>query len=264
MSMLQFLKESTFRANDVITRSISILSRHYISIAGLCLLLFLVSNLSTLLSIYFDGYANLVKVGMLLLFVFLYFSLQLVLLKRAVHLVKEEPSIGLWKYLPSFWQFSQYIGGLIVYSILAGFVYLLMYVLCFPLLYLDIDMDTIRNEIHPLLTGFVMLIVVLRTIFYPFFIIEQQAGTFKAYKFSLALTRGNVFRLAIIVFAVAFTHLLMVSAEYFNYVLVAKIFSVINSFVMIPMVSIVMSVVYVDMMKSYAGSDDPSLIDNLI
>ncbi len=262
--MIEFLKESTFRANEVFTRSIGILSKHYISIAGLCLLLFLVSNSSTILSIYFVEYSDLFKVSMLLVFVFLYFSLQLVLLKRAVHIVKEEPSIGLLRYLPTFWQFSQYIIGLIIYSILAGIVYLLMYVLCFPLLYLGLGIDTVRNEIHPILTGLVMLTVVLRTIFYPFFIIEQKASTFRAYKFSLALTRGNVIRLALIVLAVAFTHLLMVSAEYFGYVLVAKIFSVINSFVMIPMVSIVMSVVYVDMMKNYAGSDDPSLLDNII
>lgn len=264
MSMLPFLKESTFRANEVINRSIRVLSSHYISIAGLCLSLFLVSNLSTLLSIYFDGYASLVKVGMLLFFVVLYFSLQLVLLKRAIHLVKEEPSIGWMQYIPTFWQFSQYIIGLIVYSVLAGVVYLLMYVLCFPLLYLGIGIDTVRNEIHPLLTGLVMLVVILRTIFYPFFIIEHQWNTFKAYKFSLALTKGNVFRLALIVLAVALTHILMVSSEYFGYVLVAKILSVVNSFVIIPLVSIVMSVVYIDMMKNYAGSDDPSLLDNII
>lgn len=262
--MLQFLKTSTFRANDVFFRAIGVLSRHYISIAGLCFLLFIVSNLSTLLSIYFADYEEMVKVPMLLLFVVLYFSLQLVLLKRAVHLVKEEPRICFWNYFPSVPKFLSYIFGLLIYSVLAGVVYLLMYVLCFPLLYLGVSMDTVRNEIHPMLTGLVMVVVILRTVFYPFFIIEHNLSTWKAYKFSVAMTKGNVFSLLFIVLAVAFTHLLQVGSEYLGYVYIAKVFSVINSFVIVPLVSIVMSIVYVDMMRSYRGGENPTLMDNII
>lgn len=262
--MLQFLKESTFRANDVFFRAIGILSRHYISIAGLCFLLFIVSNLSTLLSIYFEDYAEVVKISMLLLFVVLYFSLQLVLFKRAVHLVKEEPPIGFWNYFPSISKFLSYIIGLLVYSIIAGIVYLVMYVLCFPLLYLGIGIDTVRNEIHPILTAVVMVVVVLRTAFYPFFIIEHSMSTWKAYKFSVAMTKGNVFSLLFIVLAVALTHLLQVGSEYLGYMYVAKFFSVVNSFVIVPLVSIVMSIAYVDMMKKYQGGDNPTLMDNIL
>jgi len=254
--MLNYLKDITFKANDVFLRAIDILMRNYVSIAGLCFLLFITSNLST----YFMG----LKVLLLLLFIGLYFSLQLVLLKNAIVLARGEKKPGFWGYVPSFSQFVNYIIGLLFYSLIAFVVYLVMYVLCFPLLFLGISMDTVRSEIHPFLTGVIMLFVLIRTTFYPFFIIEHGFNTFKSYKFSLAMTKGNVFRLLIVIFIVASTHLLQLGAEYFGYTLVSQILGLVNSFVIIPIVSIVMSIVYVDMMKSYKGGADPSLIDNII
>lgn len=78
------------------------------------------------------------------------------------------------------------------------------------------------------------------------------------------MTKGNVFRLLIVIFIVASTHLLQLGAEHFGYTLVSQILGLVNSFVIIPIVSVVMSIVYVDMMKSYKGGADPSLIDNII
>lgn len=78
------------------------------------------------------------------------------------------------------------------------------------------------------------------------------------------MTKGNVFRLLTIVFIVAFTHLLQLGTEYMGYTLVSRILSVVNSFVIIPVVSVVMSIVYIDMVKAYKGDSDPSLIDNII
>lgn len=262
--MLEFLKDITFKANDVILRAIDILMRNYISIAGLCFLLFITSNLSSFLAIYLDSSNYFVKVVLLLLFVGLYFGLQLVLLKRAIFLAKEERSGGLKGYLPTPSQFLYYIVGLLFYSLISFCIYLLMYVLLFPLLFIGVEMRTIQSEIHPFLTGLLMLFVLIRTTFFPFFIIEDGFNTFKSYRFSLAMTKGNVFRLLAIVFIVAFTHLLQLGTEYLGYTLVSRILSIVNSFVIIPVVSVVMSIVYIDMMKAYKGDSNPSLIDNII
>lgn len=262
--MLQFLRERTFKANEVFLNAIAILGKHYVSIAGLCFLLFVVSNLSTFLSFYFEGAPDFVRIFFMLFFVVMYFGLQLVLLKRAVHLTRDEAPIKFIHYIPSTKQFVSYITGLVVYSLMAATAYLIVYIICFPLLYLGVNMDTIRYEIHPLLTGVLMLVIVMRTVFYPFFIIEQNCGTWRAYKFSLALTKGNVFSLLFVVMAVASTHMLQLGAEYMGYGFIGKLFSIINAFVIIPLVSLVMSVVYVDMMKEYRGGEDPSLLDSII
>ncbi|OYD43413.1 hypothetical protein [Sphingobacterium cellulitidis] len=262
--MLDFLKDITFKANDVVLRAVDILMRNYISIAGLCFLLFVTSNLSSFLAMYLDSSNLLVKICLLLLFVGVYFSLQLVLLKKAIFLAKEEKSHGIMDYLPSMPQFCYYILGLLLYSLIAFVVYIVMYVLLFPLLYLGVNMNTVQTEIHPFLTGLIMLFVLIRTTFFPFFILENGFNTFKSYRFSLAMTKGNVLKLLTIIFIVAFTHLLQLGTEYMGYSLVSKILSLINAFVIIPVVSLVMSIVYIDMMKAYKGGSDPSLMDNII
>ena len=262
--MLDFLKDITFKANDVVLRAVDILMRNYISIAGLCFLLFVTSNLSSFLAMYLDSSNLLVKICLLLLFVGVYFSLQLVLLKKAIFLAKEEKSHGIMDYLPSMPQFCYYILGLLLYSLIAFVVYIVMYVLLFPLLYLGVNMNTVQTEIHPFLTGLIMLFVLIRTTFFPFFILENGFSTFKSYRFSLAMTKGNVLKLLTIIFIVAFTHLLQLGTEYMGYSLVSKILSLINAFVIIPVVSLVMSIVYIDMMKAYKGGSDPSLMDNII
>ncbi|MGB7529610.1 hypothetical protein [Sphingobacterium cellulitidis] len=262
--MLDFLKDITFKANDVVLRAVDILMRNYISIAGLCFLLFVTSNLSSFLALYLDSSNLLVKICLLLLFVGVYFSLQLVLLKKAIFLAKEEKSHGIMDYLPSMPQFCYYILGLLLYSLIAFVVYIVMYVLLFPLLYLGVNMNTVQTEIHPFLTGLIMLFVLIRTTFFPFFILENGFNTFKSYRFSLAMTKGNVLKLLTIIFIVAFTHLLQLGTEYMGYSLVSKILSLINAFVIIPVVSLVMSIVYIDMMKAYKGGSDPSFMDNII
>ncbi|MBV2226715.1 MULTISPECIES: hypothetical protein [Sphingobacterium] len=262
--MLDFLKDITFKANDVVLRAIDILMRNYISIAGLCFLIFVTSNLSSFLAMYLDSSNLIVKVLLLLLFVAIYFGLQLVLLKKAIFLAKDEKSHGLMDYLPTMSQFCYYILGLLLYSLIAFVVYIVMYVALFPLLYLGVNMNTVQTEIHPFLTGVIMLFVLIRTTFFPFFIVENGFNTFKSYRFSLAMTKGNVLRLLAIIFIIAFTHLLQLGTEYMGYSLVSKILSLINSFVIIPVVSVVMSIVYIDMIKAYKGSSDPSLMDNII
>lgn len=262
--MLDFLKDITFKANDVVLRAIDILMRNYISIAGLCFLIFVTSNLSSFLAMYLDSSNLIVKVLLLLLFVAVYFGLQLVLLKKAIFLAKDEKSHGLMDYLPSMSQFCYYILGLLLYSLIAFVIYIIMYVALFPLLYLGVNMNTVQTEIHPFLTGVILLFVLIRTTFFPFFIVENGFNTFKSYRFSLAMTKGNVLRLLAIIFIVAFTHLLQLGTEYMGYSLVSKILSLINSFVIIPVVSVVMSIVYIDMIKAYKGSSDPSLMDNII
>ncbi|MFZ4262292.1 hypothetical protein ACFRAE_09625 [Sphingobacterium sp. HJSM2_6] len=249
--MLEFLKDITFKANDVFLRAIDILMRNYISIAGLCFLLFVTSNLSSFLAIYLDSSNLFIKIALLLIFVGLYFSLQLVLLKNAVVLAKGDKSPGFWGFVPSFYQFLNYIFGLILYSLITFVVYCIMYVLCFPLLFLGLSMDTVRFEIHPFLTGLVLLFVLIRTTFFPFFIIENGFNTIKSYKFSLSMTKGNVMKLLVIIFIIASTHLMQIGADYLGYFLVSKILSLINSFIIIPVVSVVMSIVYIDMMKAY-------------
>lgn len=263
--MLEFLKSSTFRANEVFLRGFTILRKHYISIAGLCLLLFITNTLSTFLAVLLtDVHYMTVKVLFLLLFIVAFFGLQLVLIKRVVLLANDIPHASLMTYLPSIRQFLNFILGLVIYSALLLVSYLVCAVFCLPLLYLDVDVDTITKEINPVLTAVLMMLVLTRISFYPFFILEKGFNIIRAFKLSIAFTKGNVVTLLILMFLLAAVYLLQITGEYFEYFVLAKILGVINTFIITPGVSVVMAVAYVDMMKEYEGSDNPELFKNIL
>ena len=263
--MLQFLKDTTFKANDVFRRAMKILKSHYISVAGLCFLLFVTSNLSTFLAVYLsDRTVGAVKVPLLLLFLTLFFGLQLILIKRAILLSQHVEHTKLRNYIPSFAQFLNFIFGLVMYSLLTGLVYLLISVLCFPLLYAGVSMDSLKLEINPFLTGVVMMLILIRISFFPFFILEKQVNVFRSFRLSVALTRGNVINLLLLMLVLASAYFLQLGCEYMSYVYLAKFLSLINTFVIIPSVSLVMAIAYTNMMKDYHGGDDPRLFKNII
>lgn len=262
--MLEFLKESTFRAGDVISRALSILKNHYISIAGLCFMLFVTYNLSAFLAVYMAESPGFIRNLMFLIFVTLYFSIQLALIKRAILLAQGVKHSHFTQYIPTVKQFINFIFGLVLYSLLIGVVYILCSVLALPLLYLNVPMEMISYEINPFLTGVVMMFILIRISFFPFFILVNNYNIFRACRNSVAFTKGNVINLLMLIFVLAFTHLLQITFEYFEYNVFAKISSVINTFIVIPLVSLVMAIAYIDMIREYKGSDDPELFKNII
>ncbi|WP_437921756.1 hypothetical protein [Sphingobacterium sp. LRF_L2] len=263
--MLQFLKESTFKANDVFLRAMSVLRKHYFSMAGLCFLLFVTSNLSSYLAFTLED-SKLYFLKALLCFVFLtlFFGTQLILIKRALLLVRGIEHADFKDYIPSSKQFVNFLLGFILYSFLIGIVYFLTSILSFPLLYVGIEMESLSMEVNPFLTGVIMMFVLIRITFFPYFIVDKKFNLFRSCKLSIALTKGNTINLLLLMFAVGMAYLFQVSFEYLGYFLIAKVFSVINTFVIIPSVSLVMAVAYHDMMKEYKGGDDPELLKNII
>jgi len=132
-----------------------------------------------------------------------------------------------------------------------------------PLLYIGVNMDTILWEINPLLTGIIMMLVLIRISFFPFFILEKGFSIIRAFKWSIAFTKGNMTNLLILMFLLAFAYILQVSFERLEYFNLAKISSILNTFIIIPAVSVVMATAYVDMLKEYKGSDNPELFKNI-
>lgn len=201
---------------------------------------------------------------MLVVFIVLFFGLQLVLIKRAILLANNVERAELMAYIPSVKQFFNFLLGLIIYSVLIGVVYLGCSIACMPLLYMNVDMNTILWEINPLLTGIVMMLILIRISFFPFFILEKNYSVFRAGRLSIAFTKGNVVNLLILMLVLASAYILQITFEYFEYPLLAKVSSILNTFIIIPSVSLVMAIAYVDMMKEYKGSDDPELFKSII
>lgn len=263
--MLQYLKQSTFKANDVFMTAIRLLKRHYFSIAGLCFLLFITSSLSSYLAFTLaESSGDGVKGLMCFVFVTLFFGTQLVLIKRALLLAQGVQHAYFKDYIPSAKQFVNFLLGFILYSFLLGIVYLLSSILTFPLLYLGADMETLSMEINPFLTAVIMMFVLMRITFFPYFIVDKKYGLLRSCRLSVALTKGNVMNMFLLMLAVGTAYILQASFEYVGYFVIAKIFGAINTFVIIPSVSLVMATAYHHMMQDYKGGDDPKLLKSII
>ena len=263
--MLQYLKQCTFKANDVFLRAIGILKSHYFSIAGLCFLLFVTSNTSSYLAWNLQDYSSVVLNWFLcFLFMTVFFGTQLILIKRALLLAHGIEHADFKDYIPSTKQFLNFLLGFVFYSVLVGVVYLLTSIVSFPLLFLGIDMKTLCMEVNPFLTGLIMLFVLIRITFFPYFIADKNTNLFRACRLSIALTRGNVVSLLLLFLTIGLAYIFQLSFEYFEYFIAAKIFSFINTFFVIPSVSLVMAVAYQEMLKDYDGGDDPKLLKNII
>ena len=261
--MIQFLRDSTFAVNEVISKSWDLLRKHYFSIAGLCFLLFLTSNTSGILAFYFNEVNAFLSIFMAFLFVILYFGTQLTLFKYIFTLIDKKEKINLSETIPSTKELLYFFMAMVCIALLALVCYLLVSVLGFPLVYADIDVSLIVS-ITRAIAAVIIFLFLLRVAFYPFFIIERHATPFRAIRLSFALTKGNLTKLLLILAFFAILHLLYVYFNYIGYPLVSTAFSILNLFLVAPLSSVVIAVAYRDMIVDYQGGEDPEMIKNII
>src|SRR5690606_30855593 len=226
--MIEFLKESTFAVNEVISRSWDLLRKHYFAVAGLCFMLFLTSNTSGILAFYFSEVNAFLSVFMAFLFVILYFGAQLTLFKYIFMLIDHKARVRLIDAIPSTKELLFFFAGMITIALIALGFYLVVSGAAFPLVYSDIDVPLMVN-VARIISGIVIFIFLLRVAFYPFFIIDRQAEPFRAIRLSFALTRGNVTKLLLILAFFAILHLLYLYFNYSGYPMVSTALSLLNS-----------------------------------
>lgn len=261
--MIQFLKDSTFAVNEVMNRSWDLLKKHYFSIAGFCFLLFITSNTSGILAFYFSEVNAFLSVFMAFLFVILYFGTQLTLFKYIFTLIDKKDKVNLTDTIPSTKELLYFFTSTFSIALLALVFYLVISIIAFPLVYAGIEVSLMVN-VARIISAVVIFIFLLRVAFYPFFIIERQAEPFRALRLSFALTRGNVTKLLLILAFFAILHLLYLYFNYTGYPMVSTVLSLVNSFLVGPLSSVVIAVAYRKMVADYHGGDDPRVIKNII
>lgn len=247
--MIQFLKESTFAVNDVIRKSWEVLKSYYFSIAGLCLSLFITSNASGILAFYMQDINPALSYFMALLFVIAYFGIQLTLFKYLFRLIDRQEKIKLSETIPTTREMLHFFFAMIAVSLLVLISYLIVSVLAWPLIYW-LGVETVVNGTY-LAAAFLTLYLLLRIAFYPFFIIDRNSRGMEAIRLSVALTKGNVVKLLLILAFFAILHLLYIYFNYLGYPLISTFVSILTSFIVVPLSSVIIAMAYRDMVKRY-------------
>ncbi|MBP3943821.1 beta-carotene 15,15'-monooxygenase [Sphingobacteriaceae bacterium WQ 2009] len=261
--MIQFLKESTFAVNEVFVKSVELLKRNYFSVAGLCFLLFITSNASSALAVYFKDINVVLSIFMALIFVVLYFGINLSLFKYILSQIDREDHFSVSATIPSTKELLNFFTAMISIAGISIVMLLLFAVVCFPIVYLKVPVSSLANIV---LIGAAVFtfIFVIRVAFYPFFIIDRKETSIRAIRLSFALTKGNVTKLLLILAIFALLHLLQWYFNFMGYNILAVCLSFVNSFLVVPLSSIVITVAYRDMISDYQGGDDPAIIKNII
>ncbi|UIR57223.1 beta-carotene 15,15'-monooxygenase [Sphingobacterium sp. SRCM116780] len=261
--MIQFLKESTFAVNDVLSKSINILKGHYFSIGGLLLSIFLLFVIAHELTFYLEMSSFLVKIPLMLLFAISLLGLQLFLFKYILNLLDHKEHVGFVQTWPSWTELASFLGGIVLFTLASILILVFSMIVCFPLIYMGIDTEVVSFEIVPNVGAVLSFFILLRISFFPFFIIDKGTNVTKSLRWSLAITKGNVIRLFLILLSLAFVSVLNIYWVYMDYSIMAIIFSLINSFLIIPLTSVVYTVAYRDMVQEYKGSEDPEILSNI-
>ena len=262
--MINFLKESTFVVNDVIRKSWDVTKRNYFSIATLCFLMFITSNASGLMAFFLKDVNKGLSVLMALFFVFLYFTINLSMLKYIFHLLdNEENEVSIVSTLPTRQQIIRFIVGMLYFMLVIIGVYVVVVLVAFPFIYTGIKLNIIINI--AVSVGIVAIFITwVRISFFPFFIIDKNQPPFGSLKFSLAITKGNFTKILMLLLVLGGFHVLYLFLSYLQWPVIAFFVNILSSFIIVPLSSVALTIAYRKMMGAYKGDEKPDIIHNLV
>lgn len=262
--MIEFLKQSTFSVNEVIAKAWHITKNHYFSIALLCFLMFATLSFSSLLAMFLKDINQALNFVLFLVFISAYLVCNLSLFKFIFHLLDHETEeLSVSDTLPTKKQIINFLIGSFFFTLSILGVYVIVALLVFPFVYTGIDMQLLVNL--AISVGLVAIFITwLRISFFPFFIIDKSERPFQSLKLSLAITKGNFFKILLLLFVLGFFQILYLVLNYFELTVIATFVNILSSFIIVPLSSVALTVAYRKMTAEYNGDQEPDILTNII
>ncbi|MFD2286601.1 hypothetical protein GJU39_16880 [Pedobacter petrophilus] len=275
--MINYLKESTFAVNDVIRKAWSIMTRHYFSIATLCFLMFITASASSLMAFFIKDVSRVLSFFMVIIFIMLYFTLNLSLFKYIFHLIdNEDEDVTIVGTLPTRQQIIRFLIATLYFIGCILFIGLIL----FPVLYV---LDPVLRYLVRIgwvesfkATGIIitqvavgigilaLFITWLRISFFPFFIIDKNVGPFESIKLSLAITKGNFTKILLLLLVLGGGYLIYLLFNFLHWPFVAFVVNILSSFIIVPLSSVALTVAYRKIAGEYKGDEHPDILHNIV
>jgi len=264
MTMINFLKESTFTVNEVIGKAWLVTKRNYFSIATLCFLMFITSNASGLMAFFLKDVNKALSVFMALLFAFLYFTLNLSLLKYIFHLLDdEEHEVSIVSTLPTRQQIIRFVISMFYFMLVIVGVYAVVILIAFPFIYTGIKIQIVTNV--AIAVGIVAIFITwVRISFFPFFIIDKNQPPFGSLKFSLAITKGNFTKILLLLLVLGGFYIVNLFVSFLQWPVMAFFINILSSFIIVPLSSVALTIAYRKMMGEYNSDQEPDIFHNIV
>lgn len=262
--MIEFLKESTFAVNEVISKAWTVTKRNYFSIATLCFLMFITSNASGLMAFFLKDVSKGLSILMAFIFVMFYFTINLSLFKYIFHLLDDEDhDVSIVSTIPTRKQIIRFLVATLYFMLCIIGVYSVVVLIAFPFIYTGIKMEIITNV--AISVGVIAIFITwIRISFFPFFIIDKDLPPFLSIKFSLATTKGNFTKIFLLLLVLLSFHLLYLFFSYIHWPVVSFFINILSSFIIVPLSSVALTIAYRKMMSEYKGDAEPDIIHNIV
>jgi len=276
-AFIEFLRDSSFAVNEVIQKAWQLTRKHYFSIATLCFLMFITSNASGLMAFFLKDVSKGLSSLFALVFVLLYFTINLSLFKYIFHLLDdEETEVTIVSTLPTRRQIIRFIMATLYFSfciVIAGiFLWPVLYVLD-PLLRFMVNEGWVSSfqaasqviiAIAVAIALLFIFIIWIRISFFPFFIIDKNAAPFESIKLSLATTKGNFTKIVLLLLVLGGFYFLYLFFSFLQWPMVALFVNLLSSFIVVPLSSVALTVAYRKLINEYKGDAHPDIMHNLM
>lgn len=275
--MINFLKESTFTVNEVIGKAWRVTYDNYFSLATLCFLIFITFTTSSLMAFFLKDVNIGLRILMVFLFIVLYCTVNLSLFKYILHLLdNENEQITIVSTLPTRVQIIRFLIATFYFALCIVFVGVLLYPVLFildPILRYAVKIGLVSDlaaagrvvtNVSVAIAIVAIFITFIRISFFQFFIIDRQAKPFQAIKYSLATTRGNFTKILLLLLVLGFFHLLSLVFNYLHWSVISLLVISLSSFIIVPLSSVALTIVYRKMMAEYDGNEEPDIIHNIV
>jgi hypothetical protein len=276
--MINYLKESTFTVNEVIGKAWKVTYENYFSLATLCFLIFITLTTSSLMAFFLKDVNIALRILMVLIFIILYCTINLSLFKYIFHLLdNEHGTITIVSTLPTRVQIIRFLIATFYFALCIIFVGFLLYPVLYvldPLLRYAVRLGWVNDlaAAGRLVTNVAVAIAIvaifitfIRISFFQFFIIDKQSKPFESIKYSLATTKGNFTKILLLLLVLGGFHLLSLVFNYLNWPVISMIIISLSSFIIVPLSTVALTIVYRKMMSDYDGGDEePDIIHNLV
>lgn len=270
MTMINFLKESTFTVNEVIGKAWLVTKRNYFSIATLCFLMFITSNASGLMAFFLKDVNMALRALMALLFAFLYFTLNLSLLKYIFHLLDGEGhDVSIVSTLPTREQIIRFVISMVYFMLVIIGVYGIVILVAYPFIYTGmktgmLESPTLATNVAIAIGVVAIFITWVRISFFPFFIIDKNHKPFRSLKFSLAITKGNFTKILMLLLVLGSFYIVNLLVSLLQWPVTAFFINILSSFLVVPLSSVALTIAYRKMMGEYDSDREPTILHNIV
>jgi hypothetical protein len=210
-----------------------------------------------------------VRILGLILFGSAYMINYVILYKYIFHLLdSENKAISIKDVLPTTVQFANYLWANLIMVLIffgcAAAVFILGAIIGLPLSFLGFSFyDVSFGIILPIFAIF-LVIVWIRLSFFQLFVIDKNIPSFESIKLSLAITRGNFFKILLFLILLGISQLFALILNYLDLPITGFVVNIICSMIIVPTSAVALTVAYRKMIEGYQGDEHPDIMHNIL